>query len=292
MISIETGDCFNFSACLKFLDRGYDECLYQVTDAYVIRLIQISSRNVLIKVYEQDDKIIIECPDQKCSDTELLEIRRYVTDWFDLHRDISGFYKLLESVPQTSDFPSRYYGLRLLGIIDLFEALCWCVIGQQINLTFAHKIKSRLVHSIGKNLQYKGQSYYCFPTPSAVLELHENDLKAMQFSRQKITYLFNIAESFAGGWLNKEQLLAMNEEEQIRTLLKIKGIGPWTANYVSMKCLRNMNCIAYGDTGLSAALYKTFSTERKPDKNAVDKIFDRFEGWKSYLNHYLWKSLS
>ncbi len=62
-----------------------------------------------------------------------------MVDWFDLERDLAGFYQLLNSHKQTKNFPKDYHGLRLMGIVDLFEALSWCVIGQQINLTFAHK---------------------------------------------------------------------------------------------------------------------------------------------------------
>jgi len=279
---------FSFAACLVFLDRGYDECLYSVNSQTVRRLIRHSSGLILIEVSVDDTHLIIHCDDDGDKD----EIVGYITDWFDLDRDLSGFYDLLGLHPQTKDFPKNYYGLRLMGIVDLFEALCWCVIGQQINLTFAHKMKTRLVHRYGDKLIDGNQTHYCFPTPEALLKADREELVAMQFSKQKINYIYNISEAFCSGELDRKELLKLTKPEQMEKLLSIKGIGPWTANYVSMKSLRDMTCIAYGDTGLSSALHIYFNTEKKPDKATIDKIFKPFAGWESYLNFYLWRSLS
>lgn len=279
---------FSFAACLAFLDRGYDECLYSVDERSVRRFIRLSSGMVLIEVTADDTHLIIQCD----GNVDEGEIKRYVSDWFDLDRDLSGFYDLLDLYPQTKSFPEAYYGLRLMGIVDLFEALCWCVIGQQINLTFAHKIKTRLVHRYGDKITKGKHTHFCFPTPQTIVKAKREELVAMQFSKQKINYLYNISEAFCSGQLNRDDLLSLNKSQQMAELLTIKGIGPWTANYVSMKSLRDMTCIAYGDTGLSSALHTHFNTDKKPDKTSIDNIFKPFSGWESYLNFYLWRSLS
>ncbi|MFK8010819.1 MAG: DNA-3-methyladenine glycosylase [Marinicellaceae bacterium] len=291
ILKIKQPNHFRFDACLNFLDRGYDECLYQVNKTSVLRLIRLSSGLMLIQV-ESDAAFLIVSSNSEVTDTDICEIRDYVDDWFDVSRDISQFYYLLNKDKITQDFPNKYYGLRLMGIVDLFEALCWCVIGQQINLTFAHKIKSRLVHEYGDKIQYKGNDYYCFPTPEVLVNAATQDLVGMQFSKQKIAYTQNIARAFCDGEFVKTDLLKMTKNQQMEKLLAIKGIGPWTANYVSMKSLRNMSCIAYGDTGLSSALHNLYGTEKKPNNQTIDMIFKPFSGWESYFNFYLWKTLS
>ncbi|MCF6318024.1 MAG: DNA-3-methyladenine glycosylase [Proteobacteria bacterium] len=288
-IRIKQPDNFSFDACLDFLDRGYDECLYSVDKGSVTRLIRLTTGLVLINVSADESGLVIQYDNQKINQDE---IKHCVSDWFDLGRDISGFYTLLEFHPQTKSFPKDYCGLRLMGIVSLFEALCWCVMGQQINLTFAHKMKTRLVHKYGDTKVENGVTHYCFPTPEILLNADREELVAMQFSKQKINYIYNISQAFCSGELNREELLQLNKQEQMDKLLAIKGIGPWTANYVSMKSLRDMTCIAYGDTGLSSALHAHFNTEKKPDKATIDRIFKPFAGWESYLNFYLWKSLS
>ncbi len=286
-LNIKKPSNFSFIACHQFLNRGYDECLYKLTDTSVKRLIRLESGLTLIEIKSDDDNLIVLIDKENISKNDKDEIAAYVIDWFDLDRDIKPFYQRLKKHKQTQDFPEKYHGLRLMGIVDLFEALCWCVIGQQINLTFAHKIKTRLVHEFGDCID----GHYCFPTPEKLKNIDRQILVDMQFSKQKINYVINISQAFCNNELNKAELLLLNKEQQMQKLTSIKGIGPWTANYVSMKSLRDMTCIAYGDTGLSSSLHTHFATEKKPNKATIDKIFQPFSGWESYLNFYLWRSL-
>jgi DNA-3-methyladenine glycosylase II len=291
-IEIKKPDNFNFDACLKFLNRGYAECLYQTNQHSVKRLMRLTSGLTFLEVCEDEHNIIVSIDKDTISEQDCLESQAYVADWFDLERDLQPFYQLLNSQKQTEDFSKKYHGLRLMGIVDLFESLCWCVIGQQINLTFAHKIKTRLVHRFGDSIDVDGESHYCFPTPESLSNIDREELVAMQFSKQKINYVINIAQAFCEGRLDKTKLMELNKTEQMKKLTAIKGIGPWTANYVSMKCLRDMTCIADGDTGLCSALPKHLQTDKTPSEDVIDKIFEPYAGWESYLNFYLWRSLS
>ena len=85
---------------------------------------------------------------------------------------------MLKQQPETRDFPAKYYGLRLIGISDLFEALCWCVIGQQINLTFAHKVKTRLVKRYGDKVVSDNNTYYSFPSPEILIHAKHEELES------------------------------------------------------------------------------------------------------------------
>ena len=301
-VKIPIPDNFSFKNCLNFLNRGYDECLYTADKQSVKRLIRLSSGLAMIEVSADKDNVIISINKTSINKTSInkskvntgdeQECQKYVMDWFDLDRDIAPFYQLLQNHRQTKNFPEKYHGLRLMGIVDLFEAMCWCVIGQQINLTFAHKIKSRLVHRFGAKITHDGQTHYCFPSPEDLLDVDREELVAMQFSKQKINYILNISAAFCSDEINKTALMGLDKPAQMDKMLAIKGIGPWTANYVSMKSLRDMTCIAYGDTGLSSALHTHFDTDKKPDNDTINEIFKPFAGWESYLNFYLWRSLN
>lgn len=283
---------FSFSECFAFLKRGYDECLYSLVGNSIRRAIRIKDKLVLIDVSEQDSQLNVRFYQDNLTPSEIKLIQSYVEDWFDLNRDISDFYSQLKQRPETKAFVKKYNGLRLMGIVDLFEVLSWCVIGQQINLTFAHQIKTRLVHQFGEFIEFENQRYYLFPTPESIIACEDSVLAEMKFSRQKIQYIKNVAAAMMDNQISKSQLIQQKPQEQIKQLTQIKGIGPWTANYVSMKCLRNMNCIAYGDTGLSSALHEYFETEKKPSYEKIDSIFAKYKGWESYLNFYLWHSLA
>lgn len=283
---------YSFKETLSFLDRGYDDCLYHLSNQSVSRLIHLSGRKGLITIRQEGESLRIIVQKDKVSTDNLQAAKDYVTEWFDIERDIQPFYSLLDKHPQLSGFPKAYYGSRLIGIPALFEAICWAIIGQQINLTFAYQVKRSLVEQYGEKEIIDNQTYYLFPTPAVLAKADENTLRALKFSRQKITYLKTISNAFLNNEMSHSILFnCKNKEKRIEKLTAIKGIGIWTANYVLMKTMRDQSCITYGDSGLNKAMHLIFNIPKKPSKDEVDTIFKDFKGWESYLNFYLWKSL-
>lgn len=283
---------FSFSECLHFLDRGYDDCLYTIGQKCVYKPLKINRQQGLVKVSEQGADLKIELI---TGTLPLEKVEQYITEWFDLNRSLQPFYNLLNQHQhhELSSMSKKYRGLRLIGIPDLFEALCWCIIGQQINLTFAYRLKRRLVKYFGGFLTHASKKYYFFPGPHALAEVSVEALRELQFSQRKAEYITGIAQSFASGALSKSKIRALSESNQmLKRLTEIRGVGPWTANYVLMKSLQQPNCITYGDTGLQSAVSSLLELDRKPTKEEIDSFFEPFAGWESYLNIYLWRTLS
>ncbi|MCW9705656.1 DNA-3-methyladenine glycosylase family protein [Fodinibius salsisoli] len=281
---------FSFSECLHFLDRGYDDCLYTLAGQQVLKPLRINGEKGLIEISETADALKARLLTGTLSPAT---IKQYITHWFDLERDLQPFYRLLNQHQQLSKMSSKYHGLRLMGIPDLFEALCWCVIGQQINLTFAYRLKRRLVETYGTSTTYKSEQHFFFPDPEVLATLTVDELREKQFSRRKAEYIIGIARQFAGDKLSKHDIEALaGSDQRLKRLTKIRGVGPWTANYVLMKSLQQSDCITYGDTGLQSAVSTLLELDRKPTKEEIDSFFEPFAGWESYLNIYLWRTLS
>ena len=288
-VQLDTPRIFSFEECLDFLDRGYDDCLYTIEEGAVLKPLCLDGERGLIKVVPIMDGLKVE---QLSGELNLTKAARYVSDWFDLGRDLKPFYQLLNHHEHLSWMTTRYHGLRLMGIPDLFEALCWCVIGQQINLTFAYRLKRRLVETYGRFLTHNGQKHYLFPKPEILADVSIEELREMQFSRRKAEYITGIARQYAEGRLSKAALSKCSDSKQmLNRLTEIRGVGPWTANYVLMKALQQPDCITYGDTGLQSAVSSMLDLDRKPTKEEVDSFFAPFAGWESYLNIYLWRTL-
>ncbi|MCF6312456.1 MAG: hypothetical protein L3J39_08390 [Verrucomicrobiales bacterium] len=291
-ITIPIPDKVSFKETLTFLDRGFDECLYFVSGGAVSRLLTFPDGDGIIRISQKADVLQVELEKHQVSDGDLERARVFVTEWFDLNRNIDPFYKLLREHAVLSHFVKDYYGSRLVGIPDLYEAICWAIIGQQINLTFAHKVKRSLVEEYGEQKILAGRVYYAFPTPEVLAKACRVKLRELKLSRQKIEYLLIISKIFADGGMSKSILRACeSKQEKIAKLTEIKGIGLWTANYVLMKSMAEMSCITYGDAGLNKAVNGLFYTGSKPGKDVIDEIFKDFAGWESYLNFYLWRSL-
>lgn len=280
---------FSFKECLWFLNRNFDDCMHTVGEDHVRKVILVDNQPVLFEIRENNNKLIIKILQGEDSPA----IENFIHDWFDINRDIKPFYKLLSVHKELAYMSKDYEGLRLIGIPDLFEAICWCIIGQQINLTFAYKTKRRLVERYGIKVLYEGQNYYAFPSPEALADATPEELKAMQFSSQKIAYLTGIANVFKEGKMSKEILLDLPDvSAQQKALTDIKGIGIWTANYTLMKTLRIPTSIPYGDAGLLNGLIAHKIISDKKDIEGINTFFRQFKGWESYLVFYLWRSLA
>jgi len=284
---------FSWDECLWYLDRNYNDCLFHISNRSITKLVPVNGKQLLLQVTGTNGELIISCLNEKLSATDVHEVRDHITEWLDLDRDIKPFYKLLKANDQLAFMAKAYAGLRLPGIPDMHEALCWCIIGQQINLTFAHTLKRRLTEQYGASVSHEGQIHYAFPSPEILAGLTVDELKLLQFSTRKAEYVIGVSQLMAEGTLSKEKLLQLGTyEERVASLVKVRGIGAWTANYVLMKSLRMMQSITYGDAGMNKALQNLAGFGKNPSAQQVDEYFKPFKGWEAYLVFYLWRTLS
>ncbi len=144
-VEIPVSGLFNREECLWFLNRGFDDCMYRVYENKVRRAFKLSAEIMLVDIYPMWNKLIIEWLNGHPSDQGITMVVKFVADWFDLDTDLSLFYKVIVTDIRISYMAKEYAGLRFIGMPDFFEALAWCIIGQQINLSFTYKVKRKLV---------------------------------------------------------------------------------------------------------------------------------------------------
>jgi len=283
---------FSFDLCISFLQRSPKELLHRVGENSVRKLIRIDNEDVLFELRpSQDHQLEVSILNAKLSEHQKQELTHYIKEWFDLETDLKPFYSLVVNDKLLKDLVKKYYGYRIIGQPDLFESLVWAVLGQQINVQFAYTLKQRFVQNFGAKLIFDNQDYYQFPTPKAVAVLSDEHLLPLQFSSQKSRYTVLIAEAFSSGEVSKEKLKGLSLQEAKEKLMKIKGVGNWTANYALMKTFRYPDAFPLEDAGIHNAIKKLKKLERKPTLEEVKKTFNKYKGWEAYATLYLWKSL-
>lgn len=284
---------FNFAECRWFLDRGYDDCVHSVRGGKIIKPLRLQGKELLVEIIDNKDSLEVILLEGHADAPTRLQLSAYIREWLDIDRDLTPFYALLKKDKGLAYMCEEYKGLRLVGIVDLFEALAWSIIGQQINLKFAFTLKRRLVEKYGSAITHKGETFHLFPDCKALASAADEDLRSMQLSRSKTAYLIGLANAFKNGELSRELLLSLpDRESRLQTLMKIKGIGIWTANYCLMKSLRDPSGIPHGDTGLLTALANHKIIRHRTELENIKKFFSKYKGWESYLVFYLWRSLS
>lgn len=286
-------EVFSFKECLWFLNRDFDDCMHTIAGDSVIKALMINGEQVLIRISADETVLLVEVLKGTFTGAVQQEITGYISDWFDMEKDIVPFYGLLSGEKKLASMAADYEGLRLIGIPDLFEALCWSIIGQQINLSFAYRLKRRLTERFGVPVVHKGSLYYIFPSYSVLAKAEVQELREMQYSQKKAEYLIGLAQVFEQGIISKAQLQQLPSFfDRQQALTALRGIGIWTANYALMKSLRVSEAIPHGDVGLLQALVNKGLINDRKDQAGIDKLFRRFKGWESYLVFYLWRSLS
>ena len=291
-IKIKIPTIFSYQECLWFLDRGFDDCLHQINKNTITKALNINNNNSLVSITYENGfiKVRILAGDPSASNQD--SIKSYVMQWFDLSRDLKQFYDLATEDLILKPLVKQFWGLRLIGIEDLFEALCWAIIGQQINLGFAYKTKRALVERYGECIEHNGRRFFLFPTPETVSDCSVEELRKLQFSRNKAVYMITLAESFADKAVSKDKLLAARDNDEVLSqLTNLKGIGSWTANYVMMKCLKIPSAFPIQDVGLHNALKKQLKRDKKPNQEEILELSRGWKNWKSYATLYLWRSL-
>jgi len=182
---------------------------------------------------------------------------------FDLDVDIAQVEQDL--APQLQQLGTGISGLRLPGLWDLFEAGVRAILGQQVTVRAAHQLLQQLLIQLGK--PFAGS--LLFPTPQAIAESELTFLKMPQARRDTLRRFSSYMQQ-------------TERPEDVSGWLALKGIGPWTCQYASMRGLSEPDIWLAGDAGIKNAL-KQRAISLQPDDGRP---------WRSYLTLQLWQLLT
>jgi DNA-3-methyladenine glycosylase II len=283
---------FDFSQCLKFLNRSLKELCHTVEGDALFKLLKFDDQPTLLKIYSPNNKYLcIDFITPRPKKSIRASAAKYVWDWFDLETDLKPFYRMAAKNPVLKNIAVDYYGLRKIAIGDLFEALCWAMVGQQINLAFAYTLKKRFVESFGEKFCFHKNVFYLFPTPQAISRLTVADLRRLQFTGRKSEYIIELARKIENGTLTKNVLLNQDHFETVRKkLIELRGVGKWTAEYVCLRCLGDPGAFPIDDIGLQNAIKQQLGLNEKPTVAEIVRYASAWKNWQAYATFYLWSS--
>jgi DNA-3-methyladenine glycosylase II len=161
-----------------------------------------------------------------------------------------------------------------------FHSLAEAIIYQQLNGKAAVTIFKRFAALAGEPL-----------TPEGILKLSEEQLRSVGLSKQKSSYLRDLAAKTHEGKLDFARLPKLSDDEVIEHLTQVKGIGVWTAHMFLMFALRRPNVLPTGDFGVRMAMKKYYKKRNLPKPDQMEKIAKAWEPYRSVACWYLWKSL-
>jgi DNA-3-methyladenine glycosylase II len=161
-----------------------------------------------------------------------------------------------------------------------FASVAESIVYQQLNGKAAATIFERFATLAGKPL-----------TPEGILKLTDVQLRSVGLSKQKSAYVKDLAAKTVEGLLNFATLGDLPDEEVIKHLTQVKGIGVWTAHMFLMFSLRRPNVLPTGDYGIQMAIKKYYKKRKLPKPKDMEKIARAWEPYRSVACWYLWRSL-
>ena len=161
-----------------------------------------------------------------------------------------------------------------------FSSVAEAIVYQQLNGKAAVTIFKRFAALAGEPI-----------TPEGILRLTDAQLRSVGLSKQKSAYLKDLAAKTASGLLDFSRLPELSDEEVIKHLTQIKGIGVWTAHMFLMFSLRRPNVLPTGDYGIQVAVKKHYKKRKLPKPKDMEKIARAWEPYRSIACWYLWRSL-
>lgn len=180
-----------------------------------------------------------------------------------------------------------HYGTPLILDFDPYSCLMKCIIHQQLNLAFAHKLTERFVHTFG----FEQDGVWFYPTPEKIATLAVEELRDLQFSGRKAEYVIGVSQAIVKGDLKLDALKTLSEEEIYDQLIKMKGVGPWTIQNLLMFGFGKPNLFPKTDIGIQNALKKLYQLDRKPTLEEIEQYKKPWEPYLSYASLYLWRSI-
>src|SRR5712692_2874017 len=143
----------------------------------------------------------------------------------------------------------------------VFHSLAEAIVYQQLNGKAAVTIFKRFAAITGDPL-----------TPEGILRLTPEQMRSAGLSKQKSSYLFDMAERAHRGELDFSRLPEMADAEVIEHLTQVKGVGVWTAHMFLMFTLRRPNVLPTGDYGIQMAIKKHYQKRKMPKPEVMAKI--------------------
>jgi DNA-3-methyladenine glycosylase II len=166
--------------------------------------------------------------------------------------------------------------------VDPFVALTRSMASQQLSVKAADTIFSRFCDLFPPDRR---------PTPVRLLGIEESAIRTAGFSRPKIGFLRDLASRVLDGRLDLHGLHAHADEEVMRQLVAVKGIGRWTAEIFLMFRLGRLDVLPADDLGLLRAARLAYGLRRRPTPDRLRRMGEAWRPYRSVAAWYLWASL-
>ena len=176
------------------------------------------------------------------------------------------------------DILFKKYGLlEFANKHNLFSSFIFHFIGQMLSNKVAYVLWTRFVNLVGEI------------EPHHILNVPDDKIKSIGISRAKIEFIKNFCNVIISGKINLDSLNELTDEDLIKTLTKIKGVGEWTAEMIALFSLGRENIFSFKDVALKRGIMKCHPNFKTLSKTRFEKLRKLYSPYCSYASLYFYK---
>jgi AraC family transcriptional regulator, regulatory protein of adaptative response / DNA-3-methyladenine glycosylase II len=269
---------FDFEGLMKSYENHRIGNLERFEEGKMHRVISFNKKHGEIIISNDPEKcellVEIDFPETAAIYSIVSKIR----SMFDLDSDPIAIANSLELDPKIKSLLKKYPGIRIASGWDPFEISISTILGQLVSVDRGRSLVADLIEIAGQEsgLLHQGKFIKLFPTPEQIIDADLNSLKTTQIRKQTL-------KNFSRAIVDQSISLSPTQDvdQFIKNILSIKGIGPWTAEYIALKALRHTDSFPASDLILARALKEHSSLEL----NTVSP-------WKGYVAALFWRHYS
>ena len=187
---------------------------------------------------------------------------------------------LRQSDPVLAGIIERVGPYKVIYIEPVFGSLVRSIVYQQLSGKAAATIFGRLVDVTGQPI-----------APEAILAIPAERMRELGLSKQKSAYIRDLADKTASGDVDFNRFPRMTNDQIVRSLTQVKGIGVWTVQMFLMFALRRPDVLPSGDLGIRNAVAKAYGFEAPPTPAEIEEVGAAWQPYRSVASWYLWRSL-
>lgn len=268
---------FEFSTLLNFLRLRAIPGVETVDEISYYRTIEIEGVVSSIRVtrHDSDHVLLLEVNGQHPG--HLFQITSRVRKLFDLDADPMAINDVLERDTQLKSVVRSAPGQRVPGSWSSFEIAVRAIVGQQVSVKGATTVMGRIALSYGRETS----AGLCFPGPA---ELSRLDPEALSMPRARAQAIKDLSHLVATGAIIFDA--SADAETLMTQLTSIKGIGPWTAQYIAMRAVSNPDAFLDGDLVLLKVAARFLNIHSRPE---LLSRAEQWRPWRAYAGMHLWR---
>ena len=256
------------------------------------RLLDLGNKLVLASVQSvgtcDEPRLTVELQGESLDSDEVSAATEQVKWILGTNEELAPFYDIAKQDPTMSAIVDRFWGLHLPHTASVFEAMVQAITAQQVATNVAGIIRTLMIETHGPQQTFDKETFYAFPRPETLVGLSVDQLRELKLSQRKAEYVQGIAraelEVFPGGL---ESLRLMSDEEVVQTVIALRGVGHWTAQWVLIRALGRPDALPLGDLALRRTVSRVYFGGDELTDAQVEEFSRRWSPWRAYATVYL-----